>query len=158
MWRRRRAIRRRSTTAAMGCSWCRGATSVIRDASSQRTYRVAWHWTQKRQARAFPYRPGLCDELWQEMGRLLNDSWASPPNQALHLTGAAILVFQSSKLPQGAPAGELGRSPLRFAPGGTRELSSELLVSPPLRYGEDQEFEQMPLRGTAQLARYADDA
>src|SRR5262245_54384345 len=30
-------------------------------------------------------------------------------------------------------AAELGRSPLRFAPGGTRELSSELLVSPPLR-------------------------
>jgi hypothetical protein len=47
----------------------------------------------------------------------------------------------------------LGRSPLRFAPGGTRELSSELLVSPPLRSGENQEFEQMPLRGTAQLAR-----
>jgi hypothetical protein len=45
------------------------------------------------------------------------------------------------------------RFPLRFAPGGTRELSSEPLVSPPLRYGENQEFEQMPLRGTAQLAR-----
>ena len=36
--------------------------------------------------------------------------------------------------------------------GRMRELSSELLVSPPLRYGENQEFEQMPLRGTAQLA------
>jgi len=45
-----------------------------------------------------------------------------------------------------------GRSPLRFAPGGMRELSSALLVSPPLRSGGNQEFEQMPLRGTAQLA------
>ena len=44
------------------------------------------------------------------------------------------------------------RSPLRCAPGGMRELSNELLVSPPLRSGENQEFEQMPLRGTAQLA------
>ena len=49
-------------------------------------------------------------------------------------------------------AAEAQRSPLRFAPGGMRELSSELLVSPPLRSGENQEFEQMPLRGTAQLA------
>ena len=38
------------------------------------------------------------------------------------------------------------------APGGMRELSSALLVSPPLRSGENQEFDQMPLRGTAQLA------
>jgi hypothetical protein len=52
-------------------------------------------------------------------------------------------------------AGELDRSPLRFAPGGMRELSSEPLVSPPLRSGENQEFEQMPLRGTAQLAHSA---
>ncbi len=51
-----------------------------------------------------------------------------------------------------SPAAERQRSPLRFAPGGMRELSSELLVSPPLRSGENQEFEQMPLRGTAQLA------
>jgi hypothetical protein len=48
-------------------------------------------------------------------------------------------------------------SPLRFAPVGMRELSSELLVSPPLRSGENQEFEQMPLRGTAQLAHWAGD-
>jgi hypothetical protein len=34
-------------------------------------------------------------------------------------------------------------------------LSSELLVSPPLRSGGNQEFEQMPLRGTAQLAHSA---
>ena len=47
-----------------------------------------------------------------------------------------------------------GCSPLRFAPGGTRELRSSLLILPPLRCGENQEFEQMPLRGTAQLARY----
>ena len=39
--------------------------------------------------------------------------------------------------------------------GRMRELSSELLVSPPLRCGENQEFEQMPLRGTAQLAHWA---
>ena len=49
-------------------------------------------------------------------------------------------------------APERQRSPLRFAPGGMRELSSELLVSPPLRSGRNQEFEQMPLRGTVQLA------
>jgi hypothetical protein len=35
-------------------------------------------------------------------------------------------------------------SPLRFATGGMRQLSSELLISPPLRCGENQEFEQMP--------------
>ena len=46
-------------------------------------------------------------------------------------------------------------SPLRCALGGMRELSSELLVSPPLRSGEYQEFEQMPLRGPAQLAHSA---
>ena len=39
------------------------------------------------------------------------------------------------------------------ASGGTRELRSSLLILPPLRYGENQEFEQMPLRGTAQLGR-----
>ena len=39
--------------------------------------------------------------------------------------------------------------------GRMRELSRELLVSPPLRFGENQEFEQMPLRGTAQLAHSA---
>jgi len=32
-----------------------------------------------------------------------------PPNQALHLTGAAIRVFWSSTLLEAAPAGELGR-------------------------------------------------
>jgi hypothetical protein len=37
-----------------------------------------------------------------------------------------------------------------------RELSSELLVSPLLRFGGNQEFKQMPLRGTAQLAHSAD--
>src|SRR5215475_9095938 len=39
--------------------------------------------------------------------------------------------------------------------GRMRELSRELLVSPPLRFGENQEFEQMPLRGPAQLAHSA---
>jgi hypothetical protein len=32
------------------------------------------------------------------------------PNQALHLTGAAVLVSGSSSLTVAAPAGELGRS------------------------------------------------
>jgi hypothetical protein len=31
-----------------------------------------------------------------------------PPNQALHLTGAAILVSRGMKVLQAAPAGELG--------------------------------------------------
>jgi len=44
-----------------------------------------------------------------------------------------------------APA-DLNRSPLRFAPGGTRQLSSKLLVPPSLRYGENQEFETDALR------------
>jgi hypothetical protein len=33
-----------------------------------------------------------------------------PPNQALHLTGAAILVLRDTKVLQAAPAGELGCS------------------------------------------------
>jgi hypothetical protein len=37
-------------------------------------------------------------------------------------------------------------SPLRFAPGGMRQLSSELLISPPLLCGENQEFETDALR------------
>jgi len=31
-----------------------------------------------------------------------------PPNQTLHLTGAAILVLRDTKVLQAAPAGELG--------------------------------------------------
>jgi len=37
-------------------------------------------------------------------------------------------------------------SPLRFAPGGMRQLSSKLLISPSLRCGENQEFETDALR------------
>ena len=37
--------------------------------------------------------------------------------------------------------------------GRMRELSSALRFPLLLRFGENQEFEQMPLRGTAQLAR-----
>ena len=32
-----------------------------------------------------------------------------PPNQALHLTGAALLVSRGNRPVQAAPAGELGR-------------------------------------------------
>jgi hypothetical protein len=35
----------------------------------------------------------------------------SPPNQAPHVTGAAILVPRGMKVLQAAPAGELGRCP-----------------------------------------------
>src|SRR5262245_27128242 len=58
----------------MECTWYRGATSVIGDASSRKTCRVARRWTQRRQAPEFPYQPAICDELWQRMGRILNDT------------------------------------------------------------------------------------
>jgi hypothetical protein len=38
----------------------------------------------------------------------------SPPNQALHVTAAAILVFPGSAVLQPAAAGELGRSYITF--------------------------------------------
>jgi uncharacterized protein YfiM (DUF2279 family) len=45
--------------------------------------------------------------LWLS-GEAVRKSWTSP-NQALHLSAAAMLVSRGMKVPQAAAAGELGR-------------------------------------------------
>jgi hypothetical protein len=55
----------------------------------------------------------------------VNSDGETPPNWALHLTGAAILVSRGIKLLQAAPAGELGRSAAKVPQYATRSRCAD---------------------------------